>query len=217
MLYKVAENDKYKLEIHTDDYADSPRDWDNLGKMVCWHGRYNLGDKHNYNEPYDFLYDLASKYYSYVDEENILDNMSNEDLLDLIENHILILPLYLYDHSGITMSTSSFSCLWDSGQVGWIYCEDEDIKREYGIVNEENTQTAMNVLQGEVKVYDEYLRGDVYGFKAFKKITCSCCSHIEYEEVDSCWGFLGEDCVDNGIIDHLSLEIRPLIDELKYA
>ena len=29
----------------------------------------------------------------------------------------IVQPLYLYDHGGITMNTTGFSCSWDSGQV----------------------------------------------------------------------------------------------------
>lgn len=34
---------------------------------------------------------------------------------------VLLMPLYLYDHSGITISTSEFCDPWDSGQIGFIY------------------------------------------------------------------------------------------------
>ena len=44
--------------------------------------------------------------------------------------------LYLYDHSGITMSTGSFCDSWDSGQVGFIYVTKEDIEKEYGAFKE---------------------------------------------------------------------------------
>ena len=36
------------IEINYSDFGN-PRENDNLGTMVCFHGRYNLGDKHNYN------------------------------------------------------------------------------------------------------------------------------------------------------------------------
>ncbi len=39
----------YRLKIYQDDNTDSPRSWDNLGTMICFHRRYNLGDKHNYS------------------------------------------------------------------------------------------------------------------------------------------------------------------------
>ena len=42
----------------------------------------------------------------------------------------------LYDHSGLAMSTESFSgraphAEWDSGQVGWIYVSKEDALKEF--------------------------------------------------------------------------------------
>lgn len=46
--------DGYNLQVFRDEYAENPCEWDNLGKMVCWHRRYNLGDKHDYESPQDF-------------------------------------------------------------------------------------------------------------------------------------------------------------------
>lgn len=62
------------------------------------------------------LYDLGDK------------KGSPEDIPD----DAICLPLYLYDHGGITMSTSPFSCPWDSGQVGVIYCTKEKAIKEWG-------------------------------------------------------------------------------------
>ena len=46
----------YTLFILDDDTPLNPReDHDCLGKMVCWHSRYSLGEKHDYDEPSDFL------------------------------------------------------------------------------------------------------------------------------------------------------------------
>ena len=44
----------------------------------------------------------------------------------------IVLPVYLYDHSGIRISTSPFSCPWDSGQVGVIYCTKKKAVYEFG-------------------------------------------------------------------------------------
>ena len=93
-----------------------------------------------------------------------------------------MLPLYLYDHSGITMNTTGFSCPWDSGQVGWIYATGEDVVKEYGSITPETLEKTKDLLQGEVKYYDHYIRGDCYGFQLFKG----------EEEIDSCWGFIGD-------------------------
>jgi hypothetical protein len=105
---------KFELEIVQDTDPESPRTWDNLGTMVCFHKRYELGDKTDYRtEDYDSWEEL---------KEGIIKN----------EGEVVILPLYLYDHSGITISTSSFDCRWDSGCVGFI-CVSKDKIREEGI------------------------------------------------------------------------------------
>ncbi len=37
----------YELEILQDESPESPREWENLGTMICFHRRYNLGDKND--------------------------------------------------------------------------------------------------------------------------------------------------------------------------
>jgi hypothetical protein len=50
------------------------------------------------------------------------------------------------------------------------------------------------LLKGEVETYDQYLRGDVYGYRVFKV------ENGEEEELDSCWGFYGEqECMNEGV------------------
>ena len=39
--------------------------------MLCWHGRYSLGEKHDFEEPRDFLQELLfSEYSSGHDRDN---------------------------------------------------------------------------------------------------------------------------------------------------
>ena len=90
----------------------------------------------------------------------------------------LFLPIYLYEHSGITISTSSFRDIWDSGQVGWIYIEAKDIDSEFG-----DRLQAQKCLEAEVEEYDTYLRGEVYGYTIKK----------DDDDIDSCWGMYGYD------------------------
>jgi hypothetical protein len=108
----------------------------------------------------------------------------------------IYLPLYLYDHSGITMNTTGFSCGWDSGQVGVIYVSRERIRKEYGWqrLTKARLTKIYDYLRGEVGTYNTYLRGDVYGFRAYDD---------EGNETDACWGFYGSDPATNGIADHL--------------
>jgi hypothetical protein len=178
----------FVIKIYQDEDTESPRMWDNLGTMICFHGRYNLGDKHDYNH----------NDYSGWEEQK-------EDIMKK-ENVCVILPLYLYDHSGITMSTSPFGCQWDSGQVGWICVSKEKVRKEYNVkrITKDIIEKVTNVLEGEVKTYDQYLTGDVYGYMIFKVDTCDKgCEHEEH--VDSCWGYYGqEECMNEakGILEY---------------
>ena len=105
--------DKYKIEVIHDTDPFDPREDDNLGTMICFHGSYNLGDKHDYNH---------QDYNGWDEMKEAI--IKNEDVG-------VILPLYLYDHSGITIATTPFSCRWDSGQVGFIIISKEKMRHEY--------------------------------------------------------------------------------------
>ncbi len=174
----------YVITVAPDEMAESPRDWDNLGTMVCWHRNYTLGDvqgSNEYSDPDMFWYDLAG----------IEETDSNLDkAIELANKKNIILPLYLYDHSGITMSTSSFSCQWDSGQVGWIYISLEKVRKEYSAkrVSKKLRARVEKYLTGEVETYDSYLTGNVLGFSIVRNDDDG-----DEVDVDSCWGYFGDD------------------------
>lgn len=173
---KTKEIGCYRIKIGREDSPDNPRNWDNLGTMVCFHGRYNLGDKHDYR----------SKDYSGWGE-------MKEAIMN-IEDVSIILPLYLYDHSGITISTTPFSCPWDSGQIGFIYVSKKKVREEYGVkrITEKVRETALNVLKGEVETYDKYITGEVHRFEICEVKKCDE-GHEHETFIDSCGGFYDED------------------------
>jgi hypothetical protein len=35
------------LRVYADEDPQSPREWDNLGKIIGWHKRYKIGDENN--------------------------------------------------------------------------------------------------------------------------------------------------------------------------
>ena len=213
----TATRGPYVLVIQPDDDPFNPREDDNFGKMVCFHRRYHLGDHHNYIDKDDFLRDLylktvgddergAHRYERALDLMNYkikapfgspaYERQVDERLMKVISQKFLMLPLYLYDHSGITMNTTGFSCPWDSGQVGWIYASKEDALREFGgkTFTAATRKKAEDRMRSEVAYYDSYLRGEAYGFELYK----------DGELEDSCWGFIGsnEEAL-KGIEDYL--------------
>ena len=173
---------EHNINIFNDDTPETPREWDNLTKMICFHRRYELGDKHDYNN----------------------ENYSNwNELKNAIvknENPIIILPLYLYDHSGITISTTPFSCGWDSGQIGFIYISQTEVDLLGCTINENESKSdykkrLKSSLLREVKTYDNYITGEVYGYQ----IEGNLCE-------DSCWGFYG-DYEKSGLLDEAKSSI----------
>ena len=161
------------IEISQDEYPESPREWDNMGIMIYDHGRYDLGDK---------------KVSDVIDKENC--NSWEDVEKELIKEFkpAIILPLYLYDHSGLRMKVGSFQgylpqghAEFDSGQVGFILITKETIKKEYGgkYVTKQTRKKAYDYLVGEVETYNYYISGAVYGY------------YIEETE-DSCSGYYGD-------------------------
>ena len=204
------------LEIYQDCDAESPREWDNIGTMLCWHSRYNLGDRQGHVS--DMLYDMLCKYgfntgtdqwedfcealqgnwcVSDTDQETAINTAFKK-----LQGKVFCLPLFLYDHGGITMSTSGFACPWDSGQVGIIYVDRETICKEFGweVITKKREQRIYDILRGEVEVYDMFLTGAVYGF-VVKGDSCPNCGG-DTEPEDSCWGFYGYDHKESGLFDH---------------
>lgn len=192
------DGNKYKLTVEQDEMCDSPREWDTLTTMVCWHRRYNLGDKHHFDTVHDMLEDLASQANIEYDED-----INTPDLMTKLAPYYLIKPLYLYDHSGITMSTSDgypYNDRWDAGVVGYAYISKADVLKylvEYVLdengerikiehkhenspstysyktqpISEENwRKRASEHIDIEVETYDKYLRGEVYGYKLEKEV-----------------------------------------------
>lgn len=135
------------------------RGHDPFGTMVCWHRRYDLGDPHSFGSPREF------------------------DLEMEVRPHIK-LPVFLYDHSGLTLSTQPFSCPWDSGQIGWIYVEMIKLQAEFSKLKRRvDLQTrAETLLRAEVAEYDQFLTGDVWVARIENR---------NGDPIDSCGGLYG--------------------------
>lgn len=160
-----------RVTIHYDQDPINPRENCNVGTMACWHRRHQLGDV----QPLESVSEYKAE----------------------LPDNAVILPVYIYEHGGMAISTSPFSCLWDSGQLGIIWAVPTD-----GM----DADTVRAVLEAEVEQYYRYLQGMVYGFR----------THDDGEE-DSCWGFYGDD--EDSIIEAM-LEYTPAwvtADHLKEA
>jgi hypothetical protein len=193
-LAETVEHHGVTIKIIGDPDPSSPREWDNLGTMFCArNNRYSLGDE---------SFDLD-------DFESVQDH---HDHLREEYGATVILPLFLLDHSGLSMRTGDFNDPWDSGQVGWI-CDTREGRERIGFEldrfgRDEDVATRIKeILEGEVRTYSQYLEGDVYGYVIEDEDGCT---------RDSCWGYYGtEDAIEEGksAAEYVAKELREERDE----
>ena len=123
-----------------------------------------------------------------------------------------MLPLYLYNHSILSISTTPFTgraahASWDSGQVGFVYVTYKEIAREYSLptvklgdhddyrsfITPEIMKRASDLLCAEVDEYDHFLQGECYEFVVWEG----------GEVVDSCGGFIGDLHASPGVLESM--------------
>ena len=206
------------LVVKSMEHPTNPRGELAFGTIVCWGKHRPLGDFHIYANPIEFLMQFAHP--AGAREEilhgYLLKERSEEDtikeLYELAKSNpeVCILPFYLYEHSGQTVSTVPFSCPWDSKQVGWIYIT----KAQLGSF-EANWDEVEQHLEKEVELYDHFIRGDVYEFELARLLECPCCKHSSKEVLARGWNFFGTDFVNNGLKEELPEEYRHLVDKLE--
>jgi DNA-binding Lrp family transcriptional regulator len=189
------------IKVIRDSDSESPRDWDNIGTIAYKQGRYSLGEE-QIADPIDWLTEKIG--YTEEGVQRIANKMNVNYYSDAIkiyleaifENKFIAHKVYLYDHSGQSISVNPFGCRWDSGQLGYIYCSKEKALKEYcvKIVTAKLRLEVLRYMEGEIKTYNQYLNGDVYGFKIEDE---------NGEELNSCYGFYGTDFKTNGMLDHI--------------
>lgn len=188
----MAKDIQYKnhtIRIYEDYDAEveSPRDWDNIGVMVCFHRSKTLGDDHDYK----------------VSDFNGWDDLKQH--LIKKEKAVVILPIYMYSHSGDSVSTEPFSCPFDSGQIGYIYTTREKILegRSTKRLTKKLKDDAAALLRGEVSTYNQWMQGEFYAYVI-----------DPVDEEDTC-GPLDEYCGDYWDEKSAEEDARATIDRLK--
>lgn len=164
---------KYKgctIKLYQDEDPGNPREDDNVGEILYTSTRYNLGDRQ-------------------VEAEEIRAITERQD--------VVWLPVYAYIHSGTRLNTTGFSCPWDSGQCGIIWCTKKNAVYEWGkkLFTKVAQQKAEKYLRGEIETFNAFLAGDVIGYRTEgpAQFDEDGDEIEEGEDIDSCWGFYPED------------------------
>lgn len=182
MITKRIDNKEYKLVIEYDEYPTNPREWDNLWTIVTAHRNYCFDEE------------LPS------DCDSISQAFENHlEYKWLSIDEVYYLPVYLYDHSGQSVSTKPFSCSWDSWQLWYIYVSKEKIKTDT-LLTTNIKEKALEYLNAEIEDLNRYLTWDIleaivevrdFTIQDWKEF------YTEWENYESCgWLYNKEDFLD---------------------
>lgn len=161
--------DDWKIKIETDSDSDNPRNWSNLGEFC------------------------VSNSCRYCENESGIEIESESDFKALEKTHI-ILPISVYDHSGVSIYVGEPCDRWDSGRLGWYIVSKEKIKQEFNVkrISPKLRERVIEYLTNEVKTFNKWVNNEVYSFTLYHN----------GEEEDSCGGFYDID----DIYDYLPSE-----------
>lgn len=153
--------------VNDEDPMNPRKEYDNITIIAHWHPRYLLGDK---------------KLRHCTKEELIAEYADNGDPI------LAIRPLHLYDHSGLSISVESFSCSFDSGQVGYVFITQS--KSDLMGCEGWTTQQYDEAIKGDVETYNSFLTGEVYAYDVVGR---------DGEMLEAVGGFYDiEDCLSEG-------------------
>lgn len=174
--------ESYTIEVHLDPYRSiNPRqDYDHLGVISYWHRRHAIGEDRN---------GLRLRETLHPELDYLPDWPPTAEEME--DSGLFYLPVYIYEHGGIALSTRPFNCRWDGGQLGWIWSKDPEATKE--------------ILEAEVKEFGDWISGRVYGYVV---------KDPDGEEVNSCWGFIGEP-EESGLIEEAKMQVEFDIENKK--
>lgn len=142
--------------------------------------------------------------------EEVLENLANSCMIDLLNGaeDFAMLPIYLFDHSGLAISTTDFICPFDCGQVGYVWTEKSIIMnremyrtkngRRVKITEANWKKAAETIMTESVAFYDTYLEGNVYGFELYNVSDDDKCESSSY-------GYYGARYEENGMLDNFEV------------
>jgi hypothetical protein len=182
---------------------DSPREWSNVGRMAVSYRGYDLGDEDISKIDFDVTCDkcggdgmeIERGHHEEEPEWIVPCKCEGEGVIVLNpvayfktqEGATVVLPLIVYEHSGITMKVGRVgditgdSAGWDTSFVGFIYDTPEGVKQCIG--DDATEKEIEDALRSEVEVYASYLEGDVTFYSV---------QDDETDYNDYCGGFVGD-------------------------
>lgn len=223
----------YKIKIRQDEDCESPNDWGDDEVFLVYDHRQFYVERAGF-APQSIYHYLYAK--DMVNSGNDVDGNYQEEFESYYEyDNFHIFPVEAYIHSGVSLSLFSGTkqCRWDSSVSGYIL-----VAKNIQIAADDYTlipkDKAIEYAESLIETWNTYLSGDVWGYIIKKSNTTYSISKNDlkeildennyidkdefyniatedqdWEEVDSCWGFYGEDAA----LNEAKLVINNLIKE----
>lgn len=153
-----------KIKISYANWVDSPNDYTDglIGDLYIWRRRqYSLGE--------DVSNIDISNCCNWDEHEAVFREYIKSTLPKYARmSKVSIEPVYMYIHSGETISRSPFPCPWDSGQVGFFVVDPYKVKREIGwhVKSKADREKLLKEADCTFRMWDAYIRGNVYSVSA---------------------------------------------------
>jgi len=175
------DGDSCLVQVLHDNDVESPREWDNLWTWVTTPNAGYSDVKPEYYKDSRKCY-CQKFFYRPEDFENSNGCIDKE----FAYSHMIV-PLYLYRHTGDVISAGNYGInwsdkQWDAGCMGFAFVSHLRIKEEFSCkrITKRVKERAIEYLKGEVAAMNAVNFGEVYGIKIID---------METEEQESCFGF----------------------------
>lgn len=187
-ILETFEHKGYRVNIVPDNDPQNPRDFCCASKMIFFHRKYTLGDKHNYDHGnYNNWSELAAE-------------------IRETEEPVLMFSVYMYDHSSLAFSIDSTpfhiqdSAGWDWGQLGFIIVTEEHVRDIYGKAKF-TTEELTKHVKVELETYQTYVNGHCVAYEIRPPAKyCECCKQeLEQDERYLCGFYDVEYCKQEAI------------------
>lgn len=144
-IYK--DNNGRFFKLFYDEYSESPRLDDNVATILTWERDYNSPDEND-----DTFEEFAEKHGVDVSKGCNLDSVMEA----MRKEGYYVVPVYALHHGVAHYSINDFNDPWDSGVVGVAFC-----KKQEGLPDNDNY--LRRIINREVKTYDAWVNGEIYG------------------------------------------------------
>jgi len=187
--YETVEYKNCTIKIYQDTDAQSPDEWqDDEIVLLGFNDRYFSVERKGFTQE-EIIDAISGGKYE--------DGSINTDARDLIKK-FWIFELSLYVHSGTTVRLGESAGPCGPGRTRYVEplekLDREDAERRAGdgvvLISKKEARTkkeASKRAQGIVGAWDQYLNGEVYGYKT---------ETPGGEDIDSCWGFYGDEGIE---------------------